>query len=104
MSWAWSPTAETTELYRQILNHEFSLQTAETRPRHNLPIQTTNFIGRESELAEIQTLLLTDSDCRLLNLVGPGGIGKTRLALAAAMQVQDAFPDGVFFHPLRSHC
>lgn len=52
-------------------------------PIHNLPPQPTPFIGRERELAEIAELLL-DPACRLLTLVGPGGTGKTRLAIEAA--------------------
>ena len=66
------------------------------QPRHNLPTQTTSFIGREDELAEVQRLLLEESACRLLTLIGPGGTGKTRLALAMANQLLDAFPDGVY--------
>jgi serine/threonine protein kinase/DNA-binding SARP family transcriptional activator len=66
-------------------------------PRHNLPTQTTSFIGREAELADIRRLLLDEPGCRLLNLVGPGGTGKTRLSLAAAGQTLDAFPDGAYF-------
>ncbi len=50
---------------------------------HNLPPQLTPFIGRHDELAEI-TRLLSDPACRLLTLTGPGGIGKTRLAIEAA--------------------
>jgi predicted ATPase/DNA-binding SARP family transcriptional activator len=65
-------------------------------PRHNLPSLPTPFVGRAPELAEITTLL-GDPDCRLLALVGPGGVGKTRLALRAAEQALPAFPDGVFF-------
>jgi len=65
--------------------------------RSVLPVQTTPFIGREQELTEIRRLLLDEPDCRLVNLFGPGGIGKTRLALAAARQTLDAFPDGVYF-------
>src|SRR6266508_4269626 len=64
--------------------------------RSVLPVQTTPFIGREQELTEIRRLLLDEPDCRLVNLFGPGGIGKTRLALAAARQTLDAFPDGVY--------
>jgi predicted ATPase/DNA-binding NarL/FixJ family response regulator/transcriptional regulator with XRE-family HTH domain len=69
----------------------------EAAPRHNLPAQTTAFIGREQELADIQRLLFDVPECRLLALVGPGGIGKTRLALAAAAQALDSFADGAFF-------
>jgi predicted ATPase/DNA-binding CsgD family transcriptional regulator len=56
----------------------------------------TPFIGREDELAEIDHVL-ADPSCRLLTLVGPGGIGKTRLASEAAARQRDAFMDGVFF-------
>ena len=50
---------------------------------HHFPAQTTTFIGREQEIAEISALL-GDPACRLLTLVGPGGIGKTRLAIEIA--------------------
>ncbi|MCI0399492.1 MAG: protein kinase, partial [Chloroflexi bacterium] len=69
-------------------------------PLHNLPHQPTLFIGREAEMADIRQLLLDEPACRLLTLVGPGGIGKTRLALALAEAVLDAFLHGVFFVPL----
>jgi predicted ATPase/DNA-binding SARP family transcriptional activator len=64
--------------------------------RDHLPLQPTPFVGREQELAEIAALL-GDPDCRLLTLVGPGGAGKTRLALEAAAQAASAFPHGVHF-------
>lgn len=67
---------------------------------HNLTLPATPFVGRQEELSSIQRLLTAEPDCRLLTLVGPGGIGKTRLALQAAQQLIPAFPDGVFMVPL----
>ena len=62
----------------------------------HLPPQPTRLIGREDELAFVRSLLAQD-DVRLLTLIGPGGVGKTRLAIAAAEQVAERFPDGVWF-------
>ena len=67
--------------------------------RTNLPVPATPFLGRERELEEIVELLAAD-DARLLTLTGPGGTGKTRLALQAAALASDAYPDGVFWVPL----
>ncbi len=64
-------------------------------PTHNLPVQPTPFIGRDSELSEIADLL-ADPACRLLTLVGPGGIGKTRLALQAGANQLSNFVHGVY--------
>jgi predicted ATPase/class 3 adenylate cyclase len=64
--------------------------------RTNLPVPATPFLGREREIAELVELL-TRADVRLLTLTGPGGTGKTRLALQAAAEASDAFPDGVFW-------
>jgi len=64
---------------------------------NNLPAQLTSFIGREHELEEVWRLL--DGD-RLLTLTGPGGSGKTRLALQLAAEKAEAFPDGIWFVPL----
>jgi predicted ATPase/DNA-binding CsgD family transcriptional regulator len=61
----------------------------------SLPPQSTPFVGRQQELADIAALL-ADSTCRLLTLLGPGGIGKSRLAIEAAVQ-QPAYPNGVYF-------
>jgi len=66
-------------------------------PRTNLPLERTSFVGRKSELTEIRQQL---RETRLLSLIGPGGIGKTRLALKAAEGSKDDFADGVFFIPL----
>ena len=68
-------------------------------PAHNLPVQQTSFEGRREEVAEIAARL-ADPSGRLLTLVGPGGIGKTRLALHAAADQLVNFADGVYFVPL----
>ncbi len=64
-----------------------------------LPIPPTSFIGRQAELRELQTLLARP-ECRLLTLLGPGGTGKTRLALQLAERAAPAFADGVCWAPL----
>jgi predicted ATPase/DNA-binding winged helix-turn-helix (wHTH) protein len=63
------------------------------RPRTNLPEQVTELIGRDKELADILALLAA---YRFVSLTGPGGIGKTRLALTAARQLLPEFADGVW--------
>ncbi len=63
---------------------------------NNLPAQPTAFIGREAELGEIVRRLDTEG-IRLLTLTGPGGIGKTRMALQAAAELIEQFEDGVYF-------
>ncbi|MFN8495061.1 MAG: helix-turn-helix domain-containing protein [Caldilineaceae bacterium] len=70
-------------------------QAAQTR-RSGLPLPTTTLVGRTTKLAMLSQLL-HDPACRLLTLVGLGGISKTRLALAAAAHAQALFPDGVYF-------
>src|SRR5215470_9129799 len=67
--------------------------------RHNLPAQFTSFIGREGEIAEIKRLLETT---RLLTLTGPGGCGKTRLALQVAADSLEQFAGGVWLADLAS--
>jgi predicted ATPase/class 3 adenylate cyclase/Tfp pilus assembly protein PilF len=67
--------------------------------RNNLPLQPTPLIGREKEVAHVCNLLRGD-ETRLLTLTGPGGTGKTRLALQAAADLLDDFSDGTFFVPL----
>jgi predicted ATPase/tetratricopeptide (TPR) repeat protein/DNA-binding XRE family transcriptional regulator len=67
-----------------------------TVPRHNLPEEATSFIGRAAEVEMLRDLLHRPQ-VRLVTLTGPGGSGKTRLALRAAADLLDEFPDGVFF-------
>ena len=67
--------------------------------RIRLPLLPTPFIGRQHEVEQLSNLL-NDPGCRILTLVGPGGIGKTRLAMETASQSQSEFADGVYFVPL----
>lgn len=67
--------------------------------RTNLPIPATPFLGREEERGHVRELLVRD-DVRLLTLTGAGGSGKTRLALHAAAELADEYPDGVWWVPL----
>ncbi|MHA2062525.1 MAG: NB-ARC domain-containing protein, partial [Candidatus Sifarchaeia archaeon] len=70
-------------------------------PLHNLPSQTTQFLGRQRELAAINELLQREA-IRLVTLTGPGGTGKTRLALQVAIDLIDSFEDGIYFMDLAS--
>jgi hypothetical protein len=76
-----------------------SVITPNISPKINLPIFPTPLIGRDHEVEQLSQLV-GDPQCRLLTLVGPGGIGKTRLAIEAASNMQDVFTDGVYFVPL----
>ena len=69
--------------------------------QYSLPTQSTPFFGREKEIAEILKLI-SDPACRLITLVGGGGVGKTRLALQAAAERADTFSHGVYYIPLAS--
>ena len=79
--------------HAQLRQHFPALRSLESTP-NNLPQQLTSFVGRKWELAETRRLL---EGARLLTLTGPGGIGKTRLSLHVAVDVIDAYPDGVWF-------
>jgi predicted ATPase/DNA-binding SARP family transcriptional activator len=106
------PSEETTALYKQISGNEITVPEGSvkasvvandlrTAPVVNIPTQPTQFLGRDEELKQI-TDLLARPDCRLLTLVGPGGIGKTRLSIQVAQSLRETFADGVVFVPLAS--
>lgn len=84
------------QLVGEGIDTEFpALLTLDSRP-HNLPLQSTEFLGRANELASIG-VMLDSPNIRLLTIAGPGGAGKTRLGLQVAAEQFDNFADGVFF-------
>ncbi len=91
------PDDATTRLYQRI--RDGPARAPAGRPSADLPIDVTPFVGRDAELRRIAGLI-DDPACRLITLVGPGGIGKTRLAIRAATLDGDAFRDGAVFVPL----
>jgi tetratricopeptide (TPR) repeat protein len=98
------PDSETTALWQQI--KEGTLQAAPARPAkteiYHFPIPLTPFIGRRQELNQIMTTLANPA-CRVLSLLGPGGIGKTRLSLQVGHQLAGGtqlYRDGVYFIPM----
>lgn len=114
-----TPRRDTVELLTDALelpSHQRALLAAAARPAgpgaqrprsatlaipHNLPAQLTPLLGRERETRQAVERL-SRADVRLLTLTGPGGVGKTRLALAVAESLLDDFEDGVYFVPLAS--
>lgn len=105
------PSAETTQLWQQIKEGAFQPAGPPQTQRHHFPNPLTPFVGRRQELAELLTAL-SDQECRVLTLLGPGGMGKTRLAIEAGRALAQAAPrppesppiptyrDGAFFIPL----
>jgi predicted ATPase len=77
---------------------EKPVKQVETRPT-NIPVQRTGFVGREKEVTAAKELLLRQ-DVRLVTITGPGGIGKTRLAVEVASGLVERFPGGIHFVPL----
>jgi predicted ATPase/DNA-binding SARP family transcriptional activator len=89
------PSPELQQLERAILTQDPSLAAPEplAGPPGNLPARLTSFVGRRTELERVQQLL---ADQRLVTLTGPGGVGKTSLALAAAAQAAGRYRGGVW--------
>jgi DNA-binding SARP family transcriptional activator len=90
------PGEELRQLEWAVLRHEVP-PAAPDQPRHNLPTRLTSFVGREDELAAVGKLL---DQARLVTLTGPGGAGKTRLAVEFAAGMVDRFGDGVWLADL----
>ncbi len=86
-----------TERFNLTLQH--NLSEAEFKPFHSLPAKANSIVGREQNISDLVSLL-SGSEKRLVTLTGPGGIGKTRLALETGQRLQHLFPQGVAFVPL----
>lgn len=99
------PSAETCNLFQRLTSGEAQLRPqkrgGKPAPPVKLPIQPTPFVGREDELSQLATRL-ADPTIRLVTVLGPGGMGKTRLAIETARAQAEAFADGVFFVSLAS--
>ena len=95
------PSDDLRELHERLLRGDDVESLRPAAPEHNLPAPQTSFIGREIELARLGALI-RDPACRLITLLGPGGSGKTRLALQAAGEALRCFPDGTYFVSLES--
>jgi len=86
------PSLETTVLYERI-------RSARQASRHNIPVSTTEFVGREKDVENLRGRL-ADPACRLITLTGLGGAGKTRLAQEVARSCADMFINGAWMVPL----
>ena len=87
-----------------LLSERFAAQPASDsgpQAQRSLPVPTTTLIGRDQDVVEV-SMLLGSPAVRLVTLTGPGGIGKTRLAVAVGDQLQDRYPRGAVFVPLAS--
>jgi predicted ATPase/transcriptional regulator with XRE-family HTH domain len=98
-------TARLLELAVEARRAEASTLGTHQTPSHNLPLQLTSFLGRETEIVEVIGLLSPASGMlsddtkirhRLVTLTGPGGVGKTRLAIQIAFKLADQYPDGIW--------
>lgn len=89
------PAPETTALYEQIRDGVLALPTTPVAFRGQVPLPPTPLLGRAAEVAQLAALVAQPT-CRLLTLVGPGGVGKTRLSLELATHLQAHFDDGAY--------
>lgn len=87
------PTTETEHLYQKIRRTDLP---AADPPTTSLPLAPTPFVGRAVERAELSEML-ANPDCRLITLIGPGGVGKSRLALQVAEEHRGLYADGLFW-------
>ncbi|OUC97839.1 BTAD domain-containing putative transcriptional regulator [Streptosporangium minutum] len=94
------PSPELAELHARILRQDPALSGRAERPATNVPAAVGELIGRGEAVAEVRALLETG---RLVTLTGPGGVGKTSLALEVTRQVTGAHPDGAWLVELASH-
>jgi predicted ATPase/DNA-binding SARP family transcriptional activator len=92
------PSAELRKLQTAILRQDsfLAVEPAEIAARRHIPAPATPIIGRNSEQAELSALLITEG-ARLVTITGPGGVGKTRLAIEVASELAESFTGGVFF-------
>lgn len=98
------PDEETWRLFQTIQQKRPAIAASKERNSHrttkirlnNLPAQLTSLIGREKEIANISSFI-NQQKVRLFTLLGPAGVGKTRLALQVGFEVQEEFENGVFF-------
>ncbi|MBI4673669.1 MAG: tetratricopeptide repeat protein [Chloroflexi bacterium] len=95
------PEPATRRLYEQLRAGALEIESRSPARVLRLPAETTSFVGRERELAQLAEYL-NNPDCRLVTLVGPGGIGKSRLAVRAARQQRHTFADGAYYVSLAS--
>ena len=93
------PAQDTIQLYKLLLSEDEVAPLVRQKGAYQLPHSTTPFIGRVVEVNHL-CRQLTGPTTRLLTILGPGGIGKSRLALEVAQQMQSHYRDGVYFVPL----
>lgn len=96
------PSAETEQLVRQIKNGIVELEETSRTPIYGFPTQLTPFVGRKNDINQIMQYL-ADPDCRILTLIGSGGMGKTRLSIRVGQELKAGgrfYRDGAYFIPL----